>query len=111
MWKAADVRIVVDDDLSDDPVVTATITTPAGRLRVMAAVSLEGRTLVLAGLHMHGDHIGPRGFGMVNLRRLADAVMEVLACDEIVVEGATRTSGANPGRVPERLRFKRRLRS
>jgi len=55
MWKAADVRIVVDDDLSDDPVVTATITTPAGRLRVMAAVSLEGRTLVLAGLPRHAN--------------------------------------------------------
>ncbi|HUI19348.1 MAG TPA: hypothetical protein VL244_16900 [Alphaproteobacteria bacterium] len=111
MWKAADVGIVVDDDLSDDPVVTANITTPAGRLSVMAAVSFEGRTLVLAGLHMHGDDIGLGEFGMANLRRLADAVMEVLECDEIVVEGATRTSGANPGRFPKRLRFKRRLRS
>jgi hypothetical protein len=31
--------------------------------------------------------------------------------DELIVEGAVRTSGANPGRRPGDLRFTRRLRT
>lgn len=111
MWKAEDIGIVIDDDLTDDPVVTADIDTPAGRLKLMAAVTIEGRTLVLVGLHMHGVDIGPREFGVGNLRKLADAAMETVGCDEIIVEGAPRTSGANPGRTAKRLRFERRLRT
>ncbi len=111
MWGAERIRIVVDDDLTDDPVVTADIATPAGALKLMAIPTLEGRRLTLSGLHMHGVGLGPTGFGAGNLRKLADAAMEALGCDEIIVDGAVRTLGANPGRVPQRLRFKRRLRS
>lgn len=107
MWTVSDIRIVVDDDLSDDPIVTAEISTPAGRLKLMADVDIVGRRLRLKGLHMHGDGFGPSEFGAGNLRRLTEAVMERLDCDEIIVEGAARTSGANPGRAPA-LHFRRR---
>lgn len=111
MWTAADIEIVIDDDLTEDPVLTAEIDTPAGRLKAMAAVTIEDGVLILDGLHMHGEDIGPGEFGMVSLRRLADAVLEALECHEIVVKGAVRRSGANPGRVPPALRFQRRLRA
>jgi len=110
VWTAADIEMVLDEDLTDDPVLTAEIATPAGRLKAMADVSLDNRTLHLIGLHMHGDDFGPSAFGAANFRRLANAVVEKLNCHEIVVEGATRTSGANPGVVPKQLRFRRRLR-
>jgi hypothetical protein len=110
-WAAAAVEIILDDDMTDDPVATAEIVTPVGRLMLMAEVSFDDRVLVLAGLHMHGEDVGPNRFGAVNLRRLADAVMERLDCDEIVVAGAIRRTGANPGRLPREIRFKRRLRA
>jgi len=110
VWAAANIEIVLDEDLTDDPVLTAEIATPAGRLKAMADVSLDNRTLHLIGLHLHGDDFGPNEFGSANLRRLADAVMEKLNCHAIIVEGATRTSGANPGAAPKRLCFRRRLR-
>lgn len=111
VWRAGDIVIEVDDRLTDDPIVTATIATPVGHLRMMAEVQFDEATLRLTGLHLHGEDVGPREFGSGNLRRLADAVMEVLECDEIVREGAVRQSGANPGRAPRTLRFKRRLRA
>jgi hypothetical protein len=64
------------------------------------------RTLILRGLHLEGK--GPAQFGPGNLRKLADAVMEELGCDEIVMEGATRTTGANPGNR-KIYRFQRRV--
>lgn len=42
-WSAPDVQIVFDVLGTDDPIVTAVITTTAGRLRVMATVQRIGR--------------------------------------------------------------------
>lgn len=106
-WRGADIEIIVDDDGTDDPVVTAAIETPAGALMAMAGVRRVGRSLELEGFHMHGASVGPNALGAANLKRLAQAVMEKIDVDEIVVRGATRTSGANPGRRPREWRFTR----
>lgn len=107
-WSGDDIEIEADDLGTDDPVVTARITTPAGILDVMAEPSQKGRCLVLERLHMHGVDIGPRQFGLANLRALAQAVMERMDLDEIVIRGAVRTSGANPRRRPGERRFTRK---
>jgi hypothetical protein len=110
MWTPGDIVIVIDDSLTDDPVLTAEIDTPAGRLKMMAEVSIRDGLLSLRGLHLHGVGVAPNAFGLGSIRRLADAVMKEFGCDEIVVEGAVRTSGANPGNAPGFRFIKRRLR-
>lgn len=110
MWRPDNIIIIVDDALTDDPVLTAEIATPVGRLKLMAEVSMGHRTLTVRGLHLHGVGIAPNRFGLGALRKLADAVMEEFECDEIVVEGAVRTSGANPGNAPGFRFVKRSLR-
>jgi hypothetical protein len=109
VWTAADIEIVLDDDFTDDPVVTARIHTPAGDLLIMAEVGSDRRELVRRGLPMQGMHIGPNALGWPRLRQLARAVMERMDVDAIVVEGAVRTSGAHRGGTPNKLRFTRVL--
>jgi hypothetical protein len=107
-WSAEDIEIVLDALGTDDPVVTATIRTPLGDLEVMAEPKVIGRRLLLEGLHMHGLDGGPGGFGWAGLRALAQAVMEKMDVDEIVIRGALRTSGARPARKPGEQRFARK---
>lgn len=109
MWTGADIRLRLDDSLTDGDIATAEITTPVGVLMMLAEVRFEERCLRLVGVHTFGADIGPNQFGPTRLRWLAQAVMEVLDCDEIIVEGAVRTTGAGPGRRPGRLRFARAL--
>ena len=63
----------------------------------MAEVEDLGRTLRLTGLHIQG--LEPNAIGIANLRILVDAVMRELDYDAIEVEGADRTTGANPQRA------------
>jgi len=46
-----------------------------------------------------GGPLGPNDPGPVRLRQLVRAVMERMDFDAIIIEGATRTSGARRGRV------------
>ncbi|EAU40970.1 hypothetical protein FP2506_18819 [Fulvimarina pelagi HTCC2506] len=102
---ADDIEIVLDPSLSDDPIFTAEIRTPLGSLDVMARVTIEGRSLALDGTHIGGDPA--KTWGPAALRNLAQAVMEKLDVDEIIVVGAVRTTGANPGRTPRLRRLRR----
>jgi hypothetical protein len=74
----------------------------------MAEPDQDGRVLLLRGLHMHAESAGANVVGAANLRVLADMIMERMDYDELIVEGAIRTSGANPGHRPRQLRFTRR---
>jgi hypothetical protein len=94
--------------LTDHPVVTIVVTTPAGPLSFMAQLSMRGETMVLDGLHVQDSRANAIGIG--NLMVLAQAVMEGMDLDGIVVNGAPRSTGANPGRTPRNLRFTRRVR-
>jgi hypothetical protein len=70
----------------------------------MAEIDLVGRTLILNGTHLESDG-GPQSIGVANLRAVAAAVLEWMDCDEARIEGAPRTTGANPGLKPRALRF------
>src|SRR5215218_10039042 len=110
MWRPEDVSFVLLDDQTSDPVVTVEITVPGGKLLAMAEPLATGRTLILRGVHVHGEGIGANQVGIANLRVLADDSLERMDLDELVAEGADRTTGANPGRRPRSLRFARRAR-
>ena len=108
MWTKNDIVIELDEYMTDDPVMTATISTPDGEVMVMAEMLTDGSALVLRRLHIHGENVGKNEFGHTRLRNLVGAVLDALeAYDEIVVEGAVRTSGAGKGRRPCAIRFTR----
>jgi CTP-dependent riboflavin kinase len=108
MWTKDDIRILLVDDMTDHPIVTARITTPDGEVTVMAEANEVNQCLILRNFHIHGENIRPRQFGYARLRSLVSAVIDTLEnYDEIIIEGAVRTSGAGKGHRPRPIRFTR----
>lgn len=107
MWGPGEIQFEFVPELTEGSVVTLEITTPAGRLLFMAEASQSenGKTLFLQRAHIQSDDVGPNNVGAGNMRALAVVAMELMGYDEIVIEGAVRTTGANPGRTPKPLRF------
>ena len=86
--------------------VTIRVMTPVGPVLIMGEIDIIGRHLLVRGVHIESDS-GPLSIGIANLRTIARAVLERIDCDEARVEGAARTTGANPGHRPRALRFTR----
>jgi len=107
-WTPDRIGFRLIEDATDHPLVTIAADTPDGTLFLMAEPELLGRCLVLKGVHVHAERIGVNGVGPGNLMRLAQVMMERMNVDELVVEGAVRTTGANRGYAPGRIRFARR---
>jgi hypothetical protein len=103
--------MIVDfiSEQSEGSIATVAIKTAAGTIKIMTEVALEGRCLILLGLHIEGVDVRPNHIRGAGLRRIAQEVMEELDVDEIIIAGSVRTSGANPGRTPRRLRFARKV--
>ncbi|WP_323990518.1 hypothetical protein [Nguyenibacter sp. L1] len=70
-------------------------------------VDRPGRSIKLIGTHIHGATGNAVGFA--NLKTIAQAVLERMDPDEIVIEGGIRTTGAGPGHVPRPFRFTRQI--
>jgi hypothetical protein len=108
VWDPDTIRFEPQDDSIDDPVMTLRVITSDGVLLVMADVTQNGTTLIASGLHMHGEGLGPNTVGAGNLRILAQLILQEMDYDQLVIEGAVRTTGARPGHRPGRLRFTRK---
>jgi hypothetical protein len=109
IWRKDQVSINFWDDMVDHPVVTARVDTPAGELRVMAVPSQVGRTMLLTSLHMHGELTSANQVGAANLIVVVQVLMEMMDVDELFVTAGLRTTGANPGSRPRRIRFTRHI--
>ncbi len=96
-------------DQSDENIVVARVATTVGTIVVMAEVELSGHSLILNGVHIQGDDVAANEVGVSGLRRMIQEAMKELGVDEIVIVGAVRTTGANPGRAPRPLRFTRKI--
>ncbi len=72
--------------------------------QIAATIDFVGNTAKLRGFHIQGP--GPNTTGKAELRALASWLKGELNVDERRIEGATRTSGANPGRRPSTLVFR-----
>jgi hypothetical protein len=83
--------------------VLVTLVDGGHRVEVMADVEFDGRRAVLRGLHILGA--GRNTLGRAALLGLIRWAKEYLDVDELRIEGAARTSGAGPGRIPAVLVF------
>lgn len=111
MWMPDDIDFDdIDYDATDHPVVTIRLITPVGLIEVMAEVAVDRRSLRLQRLHVQSN-VQPNEVGHANWRLIATMMMERMDYDEIIVEGAVRTTGASAGRRPRPIRFTRRIRA
>lgn len=51
---------------------------------------------------------GKGALGVRGLRTIAQAFVEQFDVEELIIAGATRTTGANPGRKPKPFHYRRR---
>ena len=109
VWNPAHITFDIVNEMSAGSIVTIAVTTPIGVLKVMAEAAMTGRTLILDQVHVQDGW--PNAVGWINLRLIAGRVMEGLDLDGLVIKGAIRTTGANPGRRPRVIRFTRRVRA
>jgi hypothetical protein len=87
----------------DGDVVELAATTAKGEVRVITAMTNEGDTLILKGLHIDGPGAG--SLGLRELRFLATALGRQQGARRVTIYGGTRTTGANPGHTPRPITF------
>ena len=107
MWRPDEVIFDIVAEGTDDPVISVSITTPAGVFEIMAECIDEGRTLRLKEAHIQSEALD-RTINIGVLRSVAEIAMERMDYDELIIEGSPRTTGARPGHRPRPLRFLRR---
>src|SRR6185437_1860726 len=98
-WRITDLEIAPDD------LVLGTLSDGTHEVTALANVHLDGRTAVLWRMHIQGA--GANTLRTAGLIGLAHALMEALDVDQLYIEGASRTSGAGPGRHPAPVVFRR----
>ena len=108
IWGKQAITFDLDVELTAHPVATLTVNTPVGTLFVMAEAVRTGGVVTLVGLHVQSDRVAANDVGTANVMVVVQAFMEMLDVDELVVAGGIRTTGANPGKTPRRVRFTRR---
>ena len=89
---------VVEYDFGGTDTVQIRLSNGTQDILILADVAFDGRHAVLSGLHIQGAGANTMGHGA--LRRLIGWAKEFLNVDHLRIEGATRTSGAAPGRNP-----------
>lgn len=106
MWQAGEIGFDLDESATAHPTVTVVCRTPAGEVRVMADIVRTGRVLVVSAAHIQGLDANRLGVG--GLIALARAFVEAMDVDELVVQGAVRSTGRGAGRRPRPFRYRRR---
>ncbi len=93
-----DVRLLTALDIDEQDIVTARFVRGNDLIEIMAAVVLEGRVGRLHGVHVQGS--GANSLGVRGLLELIAWAKGYFDVGKIRIVGATRTSGAGPGRQP-----------
>jgi hypothetical protein len=104
VWSTADIEIESNDE-PEGRLVCVDIRPPAGLIVMMGEIEVRGRALHIEGAHIGG--LAPNTLGVAGLAVIARRAMEICNVDEVVVRGATRTTGRREGRVPRPIRFRR----
>ena len=103
MWTSDEIAVEIDAIDHSETIIM--ITTPSGVVSMMASVSITDRVLWLDGVHVGG--LKPGVLGRAGLDAVGRKLMELADVDEIVVQGSTRTTGRNQGKVPRPIGFPR----
>lgn len=90
---------------AEPPCVLIVFATSAGEIAILGEVAFTRRTIRVRRAHI--EAAAENRLGVVGLRKLARYLMEKADAREIVIEGAARTTGANPGHIPRQIRFSR----
>lgn len=105
------VDVLLEDDLSEHPVITLRVVLSGGTLLLMAELIEVERKAIARNLHVtieSGDlRRNMLGAGVV--RGLARRLMEMHGYDEFIVEGGLRERGEGGLHRPRPLRFARKL--
>jgi len=72
---------------------------------ILAQVVLDRTQMILRRMHVDGP--GANLLGPAVLKSIVRRMMEIADVETVVVEGAIRTTGAGPGRIPDPIRFRR----
>ena len=108
MFTKDEVTVTLDEEMSQGNVITLVLETPDGPIELMGYVTdLNQKELRVQQVHIQGAGAPP--VTSVKLQVMAEAVMEALHVDTVQIQGAARSSGANPGRTPRPFRFFRQL--
>jgi hypothetical protein len=110
VWDRRAIDFVLEDEGTDGVVATLRVMTPAGDLLFMGVPEEVGKTITVRGVHVQGDGpgLGPAAVGTAHLIVIAQTLLERFGYHELVVFGASRTTGRRPGEAPRVLRFTRR---
>jgi hypothetical protein len=106
-WNPEEIQVDLDEEACEGPVTTIRVKARDVVLFVMGEIVEDGDRLVVTRAHVTSIGVGPNDIGIANLRQIARVVMEKGGYDEIIVQGAFRTTGARPGRRPGSIRFVR----
>ena len=97
MWRS------LEYDFGGTGTILVALTDGVLNVQILTDVEFSGRSAVLRGFHIKGG--GRNTIGPAALRRLINWAKVQLDVDQLRIEGATRTSGAGPERVPPVLVF------
>ncbi|GJE61473.1 hypothetical protein MPOCJGCO_3595 [Methylobacterium trifolii] len=103
MWPSNSSGVEIEVEEIYGNTVLARITVPGGILEVLGEVEFAGRELRFLDAHIEG--LAPGLVGRRVLNEICRKAMETYDVDGIHIEGATRSTGANPGRRPRTIRF------
>lgn len=108
MWPLDQITIDIGDadNSIEPPIVMIRITTPAGIIELLGAAWYDGRTLHISEAHIGGLSRG--ACGRAGLNAIGKKFLEVAVVDEIIIQGAARSTGRNVGKVPRAIRFPHR---
>jgi hypothetical protein len=112
MRRRSVIRFVLESSLSEGEVATMRIMTPVGDLLVMGepAQDVSGQVQRVSRVHTNGGAGSPLAadsIGLANLQVIGQAVLAEFGYEELVLEGAVRTSGKRKGARPRAVRFTR----
>jgi len=102
-----DVTLYVDED-SEGDLLFIDVTIGAITLTAFANVTIGDSTIHADGFHIQSNDIEANTLGPAKLRQIAQAIMEKLDYDWIIITGSARTTGANPSRSPKPVRLQRK---
>jgi hypothetical protein len=88
----------------NDNLVGFVLNSAKGEIHVVTGMYEQGDALILEGLHIDGP--GANSVGSGTLARYARDIGKAFGAKEVIIQGATRTTGANPGRTPKPIRIR-----